>query len=106
MNTGRSRGLAAMLTLAVGDGTVARAGLLGSPGWAAGTGTYSLDTTSLSPGQQVTLTQTAFEDSTPDTAPTVTVNWGDGNSSTLESGSTTVKHAYAAAGTFAVAVAI
>ncbi|MEV4635997.1 PKD domain-containing protein [Actinoplanes sp. NPDC049548] len=106
MITGRSRGLAAMLTLALGSGTVAGAGLLGSPAFAAGTGSYKLDTTALAPGQQVTLTQTAFEDSTPDTPATVTVAWGDGKTSTLESGSTSVKHAYAAAGTFTVAVSI
>ncbi|MFI7596913.1 PKD domain-containing protein [Actinoplanes sp. NPDC049681] len=106
MNTGRSRGLAATLTLALGAGTVAGAALLGSPAWAAGTGTYSLDTTAIAPGQQVTLTQTAFEDSTPDTAATVTVNWGDGSSSTLEGGSTSVQHAYSASGTFTVGVTI
>ncbi|PRY28759.1 PKD domain-containing protein [Pseudosporangium ferrugineum] len=106
MYTGRPRGLAAMLTLVLGAGTVAGAGLFASPALAASTGSYSLDTTALSPGQQVTLTQTAFQDDTPDTVPTITVAWGDGGTTSLESTTTSVKHTYASAGSFPVTVKI
>ncbi|MEV4707787.1 PKD domain-containing protein [Actinoplanes sp. NPDC049316] len=106
MKTGGSRGLAALLTLALGAGTVAGAGSLGTPAWAAGAGTYSLNTTSILPGQTVTLTQTAFEDSTPDTPATVTVAWGDNSTSTFASGASTVQHSYPNAGSYTVAVTI
>jgi hypothetical protein len=76
MNSGRPRGLAAILTLALGAGTVTGAGLFGSPAWAEGTltGTYTLDSTSIWTGQQVTLTQATLEDSTPETVAERTVN--------------------------------
>ncbi len=107
MNSGRPRGLAAMLALALGAGTMAGAGLLGSPAWAEGalTGTYTLDSTSIWTGQQVTLTQTTLEDSTPETVAERTVNWGDGTpAETLAAGAVKATHKYAAPGSFPVTV--
>jgi len=107
MNSGRPRGLAAMLTLALGAGTVAGAGLLGSPAWAEGTltGTYTLDSTSIWTGQQVTLTQATLEDSTPETVAERTVNWGDGSPvQTLAADAVKATHKYAANGSFLVTV--
>jgi hypothetical protein len=106
MNSARPRGLAAMLTLALGAGTVAGAGLLGSPAWAAEglTGTYTLDSTSIWTGQQVTLTQTALEDSTPETVAERTVDWGDGTVETLAADAVKATHKYAATATAPVTV--
>lgn len=107
MNSVRPRGLAAMLALALGAGTVAGAGLLGSPAWAVGTltGTYTLDSTSIWTGQQVTLTQTKLEDSTPETVAERTVDWGDGSAvQTLAAGVVKVTHKYAKNGSFPVTV--
>ena len=98
MNSARPRGLAAMLTLALGAGTVAGAGLLGSPAWADGTltGTYTLDSTSIWTGQKVTLTQTDLQDSTPETVAERTVDWGDGTVETLPAEAVKATHKYAA----------
>lgn len=108
MNSGRPRGLAALLTLALGAGTVAGGGLVGTPAWAEGalTGTYTLDSTSIWNGQQVTLTQTALEDGTPETATERTVSWGDGTTQTLAADVTKVTHKYAANGSYQVAVTL
>jgi hypothetical protein len=108
MNSGRPRGLAAMLTLALGAGTVAGAGLFGSPAWAEGTltGTYTLDSTSIWTGQQVTLTQTALEDSTPESAAVRTVDWGDNTVEPLLPDATKKTHKYAANGTYKVKVTL
>jgi hypothetical protein len=106
MNSGRPRGLAAMLTLALGAGTVAGAGLLGSPAWADGTltGTYTLDSTSIWTGQKVTLTQTALEDSTPESVAERTVDWGDGTEETLAADAVKATHQYPVIGSYQVAV--
>ncbi|GGQ42442.1 PKD domain-containing protein [Couchioplanes azureus] len=106
MTTGRPRVLAAMLTLALGAGTVAGAGVPGSPARAEGTlsGTYRLDGTSIWAGQQVTLTQTAVSDGTPETAPRITVDWGDSTSSEFAGGKAT--HSYPAAGSYTVKVTL
>jgi 5'-nucleotidase len=107
MNTGRSRGLAAMLTLALGAGTVAGAGLLGAPAWAAGelTGTYTLDSTGIWTGQQVTLTESELVDGTPDSVAERTVDWGDGSPvQALAAGATKATHKYAAVGSYPVTV--
>jgi 5'-nucleotidase len=87
-----------MLTLALGAGTVAGAGLLATPAWAEGTltGTYTLDSTSIWTGQQVTLTQTALEDSTPESVAERTVDWGDGTVETLAADAVKATHKYAA----------
>src|SRR3954453_6014392 len=79
MESGRPRGLAALLTLALSAGTVAGAGPLGSPAWAddAPAGTFSLDSTDIWTAQQVTLTQTALVDPTPETPLARIVDWGD-----------------------------
>ncbi|AGZ46384.1 hypothetical protein [Actinoplanes friuliensis] len=108
MDSVRPRGLAALLTLALGAGTVAGAGLLGSPAWAAGplSGTYSLDSTSIWTAQQVTLTQTALEDETPDTAVERTVDWGDGTVQTLSADAVKAVHKYPANGSYAVKVSL
>jgi hypothetical protein len=108
MDSGRPRGLAALLTLALGAGTVAGAGLLGSPAWADGTltGTYRLDSTSIWTGQQVTLTQTALEDSTPETPVQRVVTWGDGSVQTLDADAVKATHKYAANGSYQVSVAL
>lgn len=96
MNSGRPRGLAALLTLALSAGTVAGAGVFGSPAWAADdlSGTYKLSTNDIWIGQQVTLTETALVDSTPETAATRTVSWGDGSTSVFAAGATKVTHDY------------
>ena len=107
MNSGRPRGLAAMLTLALGAGTVAGAGLLGSPAWADGilTGTYTLDSTSIWTGQQVTLTQDAIEDSTPESVAERTVDWGDNTPvETLAPDAVKATHKYAVNGSYPVTV--
>ncbi|MET0493409.1 MAG: hypothetical protein ABW000_09810 [Actinoplanes sp.] len=104
MNSGRPRGLAALLTLALSAGTVAGAGVFGSPAWADATGSYTLSDTSIWTGQTVTLTETALTDSTPDTATTRTVTWGDGAETVIAAGATKVTHTYSANGTYAVAV--
>ncbi|OJF09978.1 PKD domain-containing protein [Couchioplanes caeruleus] len=106
MTTGRPRILAALLTLALGAGTVAGAGMPGSAARAEGaiSGTYRLDSTSIWAGQQVTLTQAALEDGTPETAPRITVDWGDSTSSDLEGAKAT--HSYAAAGSYTVRVTL
>ncbi|MEU8229747.1 hypothetical protein AB0C12_09075 [Actinoplanes sp. NPDC048967] len=107
MNTGRPRGLAAMLTLALGAGTVAGAGLLGSPAWAAGglTGTYTLDSTSIWTGQQVTLTEGELVDETPESVAERTVDWGDGSPvQTLAAEARKATHKYAAVGSYPVKV--
>jgi hypothetical protein len=109
MNTGRPRGLAAMLTLALGAGTVAGAGVLGAPAWAEGealSASYTLDSTSIWTGQQVTLTQSALHDETADTAAEWTVTWGDGTSETLATTAGKATHKYAADSTYTVAVAL
>ena len=109
MNSARPRGLAAMLTLALGAGTVAGAGLLGTPAWAdaALTGTYTLDSTSIWTGQQVTLTQTDLADSTPETAAERTVDWGDGSPvETLAADAVKATHKYAANGSYQVKVSL
>jgi hypothetical protein len=109
MNSGRPRALAAMLTLALGAGTVAGAGLLGSPAWAEGTltGTYTLDSTSIWTGQRVTLTQNALEDSTPDTVAERTVDWGDGSPvETLGAEVVNATHQYPVNGSYPVKVTL
>ncbi|MGA5303448.1 PKD domain-containing protein [Nucisporomicrobium flavum] len=110
MNTGGPRGLAAMLTLALGAGTVAGAGVLGTPAWAAEgsiTASYAVDKASIWTGQQVTLTRTAFEDSTPDTAPTFALNWGDGTTPEPPAASlTSASHTFTKAGSWTVVVSI
>ncbi|GAA3335570.1 hypothetical protein GCM10020358_04360 [Amorphoplanes nipponensis] len=98
-----------MLTLALGAGTVAGAGLLGSPAWADGgpTATYTLDSTSIWTGQQVTLTQSGLVDETPDTAPVRTVDWGDSSPvETLPADAVKASHTYAANGSYPVKVTL
>ena len=97
-----------MLTLALGAGTVAGAGVLAAPAWADGTisATYSLSSASIWTGQSVTLKQGSFTDSTPDTAPAVTVTWGDGAQTPSSATSTTETHTYSAAGSYTVKVQI
>ncbi len=107
MNTGRPRGLAAMLTLALAGGAVTGAGMLGSPAWAEGTltGTYTLDSTGIWTGQQVTLTQATLEDSTPETVAERTVDWGDGSApETLAADAVKATHKYAVNGSYPVTV--
>jgi hypothetical protein len=105
MNSGRPRGLAALLTLALSAGTVAGAGVFGSPAWAADTdlsGTYSLSTSSIRKGQQVTLTEAALVDGS---AATRTVNWGDKTAAeTIPAGVTKISHTYPKAGSYTIAV--
>ena len=96
-----------MLTLALGAGTVAGAGLLGSPAWADGTltGTYTLDSTSIWTGQQVTLQQVELTDSTPESVAERTVDWGDGSGvQTLEADAVKATHKYAAVGSYPITV--
>ena len=106
MNSGRPRGLAALLTLALGAGTVAGAGVLGAPAWADATltGTYSLDSTSIWTGQQVTLTETALEDGTPDSAVQRSVSWGDGAEELIAADATKATHKYATNGSYPISV--
>jgi hypothetical protein len=106
MNSGRPRGLAAMLTLALGAGTVAGAGLLGSPAWADDvlSGTYTLDSASIWTGQSVTLTQTELTDPTPESTPERTVDWGDGVVEPLDADKAT--HTYATPNTYTVKVSL
>ncbi|WP_328464788.1 ExeM/NucH family extracellular endonuclease [Actinoplanes sp. NBC_00393] len=67
------------------------------------TGTYTLNTAALWPGQSVTLTQKAVAEDTT----TRVINWGDGSApQTLAAGATTATHAYAAAGSYQVAVTL
>ena len=109
MNTGRPRGLAAMLTLALAAGTVTGAGLLGSPAWAEGdalSASYTLDSTSIWTGQQVTLTQSALADPTPDTPAEWTVTWGDGATETAATTSEKLTHRYASNSSYPVAVTL
>ncbi|MEU4213899.1 hypothetical protein [Actinoplanes sp. NPDC026623] len=111
MDSGRPRGLAALLTLALSAGTVAGAGLLGSPAWAADplTGTFNLDSTSIWTGQQVTLAQVGevANDPTPETPAQVSINWGDGNTDTTTAADANkVKHHYSAVGSYPVAVTL
>jgi len=97
-----------MLTLALGAGTVAGAGVLATPAWAAGTisATYSLSSTAIWTGQSVTLKQDAFTDSTPDTVPAVTIEWGDGSTTETAHNADPLPHTYSAAGSYVVTVRV
>lgn len=97
-----------MLTLALGAGTVAGAGVLAAPAWADGTisATYSLSSTAIWTGQSVTLKQDAFTDSTPDTVPAVTIEWGDGATTETAHNADPLPHAYSAAGSYVVTVRV
>jgi 5'-nucleotidase len=72
------------------------------------TGTFTLDTAAVWPGQTVKLTQTALADDVSAAAGiTRVVTWGDGSApQTLTAGATTATHTYPAAGSFAVSVAL
>jgi hypothetical protein len=106
MNSGRPRGLAAMLTLALGAGTVAGAGLLAAPALAAEglSATYTLDSASIWTSQSVTLTEADLVDGTAETAPERTINWGDGTTETVTTGTAT--HKYNAVGSYPVEVTL
>ena len=106
MNSGRPRGLAALLTLALSAGTVAGAGVFGSPAWADATGSYRLNDTSIWVGQQVTLVEIELTDTTPDTPATRTVSWGDGGTNQIAAGSTSANHTYTSAGVRQVSVTV
>jgi hypothetical protein len=109
MESGRPRGLAALLTLALSAGTVAGAGPLGSPAWAddAPAGTFSLDSTDIWTAQQVTLTQTALVDPTPETPLARIVDWGDGTGPLpLDADAVKVKHKYPDNGDYQVKVTL
>ena len=97
-----------MLTLALGAGTVAGAGVLATPAWADGTisATYSLSSTAIWSGQSVTLKQDAFADSTPDTVPAVTIEWGDGATTETAHNADPLPHTYSAAGSYVVTVRV
>jgi 5'-nucleotidase len=72
------------------------------------TGTFTVGTTAIWPGQTVTLTQTALNDdvSAPATVKRV-ITWGDGSApQTLAAGATTATHTYPAVGSFPVSVAL
>jgi 5'-nucleotidase len=72
------------------------------------TGTFTLDTTALWPGQSVTLTQTALaDDVSPAAAIKRVVTWGDGSApQTLAADATTAGHVYRIAGNYQVSVAL
>jgi 5'-nucleotidase len=72
------------------------------------TGTYTLDTASVWPGQTVKLTQTALADDVSAAAGiSRVVTWGDGSApQTLAAGATTATHTYQKAGSFPVSVAL
>ncbi|WP_083449587.1 ExeM/NucH family extracellular endonuclease [Actinoplanes rectilineatus] len=72
------------------------------------TGTYTLNTAALWPGQKVTLTQKALADDV-SAADKITrvVNWGDGSAAeTLAADATTASHTYAKAGSYTVTVTL
>jgi 5'-nucleotidase len=72
------------------------------------TGTFTVSTTAIWPGQAVTLTQTALADDVSTVAGiSRVVTWGDGSTPlTLAAGATTAGHTYKTAGSFAVSVAL
>ncbi|WIM97019.1 ExeM/NucH family extracellular endonuclease [Actinoplanes oblitus] len=72
------------------------------------TGTYAVNAAAIWPGQTVTLTQSALSDDVT-AAGTIkqVVSWGDGSAAeTLEAGATKAAHAYAAAGSYTITVAL
>ncbi|MEV4349232.1 hypothetical protein AB0J83_32650 [Actinoplanes sp. NPDC049596] len=96
--------LASLLSLTLAAGLVGVA----TPAFAAGaapTGTYTLDSTGIWPGQTVTLTQTDLADD--DVEPgliTRTIKWGDGATTVAAAGETTWKHSYTRLGESTVEV--